>query len=115
MAPLRASKNSTVKAVRRRVAGELAAGDRVPVRSIDFKPCPEAGRGGAVASPRCSQAVRVAGGGPSVGACRAARKPLAALGLGLLAALRVRSGPAVGAGLRLASHPTRPKGQRRTP
>jgi single-strand DNA-binding protein len=43
-----------------------------------------------------------------VGACRTARKPLASLGLGLAAALRVRSVRAVGAGSRLVSHPTRP-------
>src|SRR3954452_24658891 len=63
-----------------------------------------------MASLRFLEAVRLAARGPSVGACRTARKPLAALGLGLAAALRVRSAPAVGAGLRLASHPTRPQG-----
>jgi hypothetical protein len=56
---------------------------------------------------RFLEAVRLAAG-CSVGACGTARKPLAALGLGLSAALRVRSAPAVGAGLRLDSHPTRP-------
>ena len=53
--------------------------------------------------------------GGSVGACGASRKPLAALGLGLTAALRVRLAPLVGAGLRLVSHPIRPReGERRT-
>jgi single-strand DNA-binding protein len=51
----------------------------------------------------------VAAYGCRVGACGAARKPLASLGLGLTAALRVRSAPAVGAGCRLVSHPTRPE------
>src|SRR5215218_7644209 len=64
---------------------------------------------GVSVSPRSSRAVRVAGCGCSVGACGTARKPLAALGLGLAAALRVRSGPSVGAGCRLVSHPTRPE------
>jgi len=44
-----------------------------------------------------------------VGACGTARKPLASLGLGLTAALRVRSVPAVGAGSRLVRHTTRPE------
>src|SRR4051812_24654543 len=61
-----------------------------------------------VVSGRSSRAVGGAAGGPGVGAGGAARKPLAALGLGLKAALWVRSAPAVGAGLRLVSHPTRP-------
>jgi len=43
-----------------------------------------------------------------VGACGTARKPLASLGLGLTAALRVRAVPAVGAGSCLVSHPNRP-------
>jgi single-strand DNA-binding protein len=60
--------------------------------------------------PRRSQAVRVAACGCSVGACGTARKPLAALGLGLTSALRVRFAPSVGAGCRLLSHPTRPEG-----
>src|SRR4051795_10528669 len=51
-----------------------------------------------MASLRFLEAVRLAAGGPSVGACGTARKPLAALGLGLRAALPVRSAPAVGAG-----------------
>ena len=45
-----------------------------------------------------------------VGACGTARKPLASLGLGLTAALRVRAVPAGGAGRRLVSHPNRPQG-----
>jgi single-strand DNA-binding protein len=45
-----------------------------------------------------------------VGACGTARKPLASLGLGLAAALRVRAVRAVGAGSRLVSHPNRPTG-----
>jgi single-strand DNA-binding protein len=50
----------------------------------------------------------VAGFGCSVGACGTARKPLAALGLGLTAALRVRAVRAGGAGSRLVSHTIRP-------
>ena len=45
-----------------------------------------------------------------VGACGTARKPLASLGLGLTAALRVRAVRAVGAGSCLVSHPNRPEG-----
>jgi single-strand DNA-binding protein len=45
-----------------------------------------------------------------VGACGTARKPLASLGLGLAAALRVRAVPAGGAGSCLVSHPNRPPG-----
>jgi single-strand DNA-binding protein len=44
-----------------------------------------------------------------VGACGTARKPLASLGLGLTAALRVRFVRAVGAGSRLVRHTTRPE------
>ena len=44
-----------------------------------------------------------------VGACGTARKPLASLGLGLAAALRVRSVRAGGAGSRLVSHTIRPE------
>ena len=51
---------------------------------------------------------RVAVCGCSVGACGTARKPLASLGLGLTAALRVRAVPAVGAGSCLVSHTIRP-------
>ncbi len=43
-----------------------------------------------------------------VGACGTARKPLASLGLGLAAALRVRFVRAGGAGSRLVRHTTRP-------
>ncbi len=43
-----------------------------------------------------------------VGACGTARKPLASLGLGLAAALRVRFVRAGGAGSRLVSHTIRP-------
>ena len=60
-------------------------------------------------------AERVASCGCSVGACGTERKPLASLGLGLTAALRVRSVRVGGAGCRLVSHTTRPEqGRRRT-
>src|SRR5215204_3797088 len=71
------------------------------------------GRAGAVGvsvSLRACGAGRVAGCGCMVGACGTARKPLASLGLGLAAALRVRTVPAVGAGSCLVSHPNRPPG-----
>src|SRR5215211_218554 len=58
---------------------------------------------------RACGAARVAGCGCMVGACGTARKPLASLGLGLAAALRVRAVRAVGAGSRLVSHPNRPE------
>src|SRR4051794_1579419 len=58
---------------------------------------------------RVCAAGRVAGCGCSVGACGTARKPLAALGLGLAAALRVRAVRAGGAGSGLVSHTIRPE------
>jgi single-strand DNA-binding protein len=68
-----------------------------------------------MASLRFLQAVRLAAGGCMVGAGGTARKPLAALGLGLMAALEVRSAPAVGAGLRLDSQSTRPQRAKEDP
>src|SRR5215207_8285319 len=65
---------------------------------------------GVSVSLRVCGAGRVAGCGCMVGACGTARKPLASLGLGLAAALRVRAVPAVGAGSCLVSHPNRPEG-----
>jgi single-strand DNA-binding protein len=64
---------------------------------------------GVSVSLRAGGAVRVAGCGCMVGACGTARKPLASLGLGLTAALRVRAVPAGGAGRCLVSHPNRPE------
>jgi hypothetical protein len=52
---------------------------------------PAEGRGGRACGLRVSLAVRVAACGCSVGARGTERKPLASLGLGLTAALRVRS------------------------
>src|SRR5215210_3296334 len=60
---------------------------------------------GVSVSLRACGTVRVAVFGCMVGACGTARKPLASLGLGLTAALRVRAVPAVGAGSCLVSHP----------
>src|SRR5215207_4185049 len=65
---------------------------------------------GVSVSLRAGGAARVAGCGCMVGACGTARKPLALLGLGLAAALRVRAVRAVGAGSCLVSHPNRPRG-----
>jgi hypothetical protein len=62
-----------------------------------------------VACPSLCAAGRVAGFGCSVGASGTARKPLALLGLGLTAALRVRFVRAGGAGSRLVSHTIRPE------
>ena len=69
-----------------------------------------AGAAGVSVSLRAGGAARVAGCGCMVGACGTARKPLASLGLGLTAALRVRAVRAVGAGSCLVSHPNRPEG-----
>jgi single-strand DNA-binding protein len=51
----------------------------------------------------------------AVSACGTARKPLAALGLGLMAALRVRAVRAGGAGSRLVSHTIRPERAKEDP
>src|SRR5215211_6162549 len=64
---------------------------------------------GVSVSLRACGAARVAVCGCMVGACGTARKPLASLGLGLTAALRVRAVRAVGAGSCLVSHPNRPE------
>src|SRR5215213_6036980 len=68
------------------------------------------GAAGVSVSLRAGGAARVAGCGCMFGACGTARKPLASLGLGLTAALRVRTVRAVGAGSCLVSHPNRPEG-----
>ena len=94
---------------------QLRVGD--PVRPV-CGPCsrsrhvvPAAGCGPARASVSAAtaQAGRVPAIGCIVGACGTARKPLASLGLGLTAALRVRFVRAVGAGSRLVRHTTRPE------
>src|SRR3954452_13162135 len=109
MAPLRRSNYSAVKSGRRRLAGDIARGHGLSVRVLDLTPGGRRDAIRGVASARSSQAVRVAGCGPSVGAwgLRASRSLRSGSAPG--AALRVRTVPPVGAGLRLASHPTRPR------
>ena len=72
-------------------------------------------RSGGACGLRDSLAGRGSACGCSVGACGTQRKPLALLGLGLTAALRVRSVRVGAAGRRLVSPTTRPEqGRRRT-
>src|SRR5215217_7721315 len=104
MGPTGASKPSPVKHSRRRLGDHVAAGQGTHGGSWSGP-----GVVRAVESVRSFQTVRVAACGCSVGAGGTARKPLAALELGLTAALRVRFAPAVGAGCRLVSHPNPPE------
>jgi hypothetical protein len=99
MQPAEPSKQLIVEPSRSRVVG-AGAGGELPARASSIDSGPWWWRAvPTFESPRCSVAGRVAGCGCSVGACGSARKPLAALGLGLTAALRVRFARVVGAGV----------------
>src|SRR4051812_584667 len=96
-----ASKHSPRKPPQRRSPASSQRARRIPVLLMTSAPSWRPTVVRVMASLRFLQAVRLAAGGCMVGAGGTARKPLAALGLGLMAALEVRSAPAVGAGLRL--------------
>jgi single-strand DNA-binding protein len=113
VSPTQSSKDFTIICVESR--SRALAGDRV--RAVCGSRLRSTVRGSVVglgpAQASLSAATARAGRAPaigcSVGACGTERKPLASLGLGLTAALRVRSVRAGGAGSCLVSHTTRPE------
>lgn len=120
MSPARSSTHITVMpaaglAGRVLTVGRVRAWCESRSRSTDLESrCQVRVPAGACVFLRCCQAVRVPGYGSSVGACATARKPLASLGLGLTAALRVRSVALLAPGAALSDTQPAPTGRRRT-
>src|SRR4051812_10145042 len=119
MEPTESSRHFTVK-LAARPAGHQRVGDQAGVvarrtggRRAGFRR--ERWRGGSVHVVVASRGVvRVAGCVCSVGARGTERKPLASLGLGLTAALRVRTVRVVAPGAAWSATRTAPRGRRRT-